>query len=759
MSRRRPRQHPHSSEPAQPRRSGSDPTRSHLERLQKVLAAAGVGSRRECESYITDGRVDVDGQIVTELGTRVDPSVQKIRVDGQQLHVARRVYYALNKPVGVVCTNRDPEGRTRVIDLFGGDERLFTVGRLDRSSEGLLLVTNDGDFANRLAHPRYGVLKVYRVRVAGVPTRESLDQLRRGVYLAEGVVRVEGLRVIKSYKQSTDLEIVLSEGLNREIRRMLARIEHKVMSLKRIAIGPIRLAELPTGAYRKLTADELEQLSEKALKKQLAKAKAARATSAPDSPSSSPAEPRVPDAKTRPSGSSGGKKAGRPDMKPSRRGESPTEFADELTGEAAAYSIPEELIQGMLAGDESAWSLGSDQDEELAAGDDAELIAAGWPQRNWEDADDSDTDDMDEEAFDDEELEAGEFADDDAEIAESGPGWSPPAGRPARAERPETRGGRPVLRGGGERPASPSRGKRPEVARGARRVKPGSKPGSKPSSKLGSKPGSKPGKRPARFSEAARFAELGGASRGEFVTGPDAAQAESTGRNTGRAKRSRGPGRGLRPAGGGQRSLPGSTPRPAGSSAGSSAGRPAGRPSGRPFGKAGKRPPTQAGPPSQAGFGSRSGRPPFSQQVDEETGFPPVRGKVKRVRPRLPSAGGRPELPVAGSGPVARPAPQGRVLGGDAPPALPPLTKKKKGPPGTRQSTARPGSGRPGGAGQKMARPGKGRPGASRPGTAPPGATAKPGRTKSGRPAGGLPPAGRPSVKKTGRPAARKKRR
>jgi 23S rRNA pseudouridine2605 synthase len=230
------------------------------ERLQKVLAAAGVGSRRECEELIREGRVEVDRRVVSELGTRVHPGRQEIRVDGQCLPRPRRVYYAVNKPPGVVCTSRDPSGRLRVIDLVETDERLFTVGRLDRSSEGLIIVTNDGRLADQLTHPRYGVDKTYAVRVAGHPTAAQLGQLRRGVHLAEGVARVARLHVKRRNKLTTDLEIVLNEGRNREIRRILARIGHKVLMLRRVALGSLRLGALPVGASRRLTRDEIRRL-------------------------------------------------------------------------------------------------------------------------------------------------------------------------------------------------------------------------------------------------------------------------------------------------------------------------------------------------------------------------------------------------------------------------------------------------------------------------------------------------------------------
>ncbi len=229
------------------------------QRLQRVLAAAGYGSRRQCEELILAGRVEVDGQRA-ELGMRVDPSQQEIRVDGTKLKLPKKLYYAVHKPAGVVCTHRDPSRRTRVVDLVPAPSRVFPVGRLDRSSEGLILLTNDGEFANLLAHPRYQVEKTYRTLVAGKPSREVLQKLLRGIHLAEGVARAKSVHVCRSHKQSTELEIVLCEGKNREIRRMLARLGHKVMRLQRIAIGPLRLGKLPVGAYRPLTAAEVAQL-------------------------------------------------------------------------------------------------------------------------------------------------------------------------------------------------------------------------------------------------------------------------------------------------------------------------------------------------------------------------------------------------------------------------------------------------------------------------------------------------------------------
>jgi 23S rRNA pseudouridine2605 synthase len=231
------------------------------QRLQKVLAAAGLGSRRQCEEFITSGRVEVDRAVVRQLGSRVDPARQEIRVDGQPLAIGRRVYYALHKPKGVVSTNWDPSGRPRVVDLVPHHgSRLFAIGRLDLTSEGLILVTNDGELANRLTHPRYGVPKTYRVQVAGRPTPEILQRLCRGIHLAEGMARAERVEVRSHQKDSTWLEMVLREGHNREIRRLLARVGHKVLRLVRTAVGPVGLGKLPPGACRPLAAEEVRNL-------------------------------------------------------------------------------------------------------------------------------------------------------------------------------------------------------------------------------------------------------------------------------------------------------------------------------------------------------------------------------------------------------------------------------------------------------------------------------------------------------------------
>ncbi len=246
-----------------PRRSRRAPVSSPMtgpQRLQRVLAAAGIGSRRACEELIETGRVQVDDAIVTKLGTKVDPDEHEIFVDGQRVSIARREYYMLNKPPGIISTSNDPSGRMRVIDLIKTRQRVYNVGRLDQSSEGLILVTNDGDLANRLTHPRYGVAKTYHVQVQGVPEREKLQSLVQGIYLADGKARVANVKFKRRSKNTSWLEIVLEEGRNREIRRLLARIGHKVLTLRRMSIGPLLLGELPVGAHRRLTLAELKDL-------------------------------------------------------------------------------------------------------------------------------------------------------------------------------------------------------------------------------------------------------------------------------------------------------------------------------------------------------------------------------------------------------------------------------------------------------------------------------------------------------------------
>jgi 23S rRNA pseudouridine2605 synthase len=245
-----------------------------MDRLNKFLAHAGLGSRRHCESLIRGGRVSIDGRIVTDLATRVAPD-QEVKVDGAPIRTEKHVYWLVNKPRGYLCTNHDPSRRPLAIDLVPQiSQRVYTVGRLDEDSEGLLLLTNDGDLANRLMHPRYGVEKAYLVLVAGNPSPDDLKKLLQGVWLAEGHVKARQVKRLKRQGNSTWLRIVLSEGKNREIRRMLAKLEHKVLRLKRIEIGPLEIGNLHTGKSRPLTGPELKSLKRLAEKTQRAEASA-----------------------------------------------------------------------------------------------------------------------------------------------------------------------------------------------------------------------------------------------------------------------------------------------------------------------------------------------------------------------------------------------------------------------------------------------------------------------------------------------------
>ncbi len=256
----RPKSRRASSRRASPRRAAVAKSQEGPQRLQKVLAAAGFGSRRECETLIVAGRVEIDREYVVELGVKVDPKSQEIRVDGQSLRQPKLVYYMLHKPPKVVATAKDPAGRPRVVDLAPREPRVFPVGRLDMASEGLILLTNDGDLANGLTHPRFGIEKTYLVRVAGGVTHEEVDRIRRGVRLADGMARVARMRIKSKDKKSTWLEMVLDEGRNREIRRLLAAVGHKVLQLRRVAMGPVRLGDLPSGAYRPLRKEEVRKL-------------------------------------------------------------------------------------------------------------------------------------------------------------------------------------------------------------------------------------------------------------------------------------------------------------------------------------------------------------------------------------------------------------------------------------------------------------------------------------------------------------------
>jgi 23S rRNA pseudouridine2605 synthase len=232
-------------------------------RLQKVLAAAGIASRRACEIMISEGRVEVNGRIVVEQGTRVDPESDVIRVDGSRIPPPRRhLYLVLNKPRGVVSTMEDPEGRRTISDLLEGKRpgkpnRLFHVGRLDTETEGLLILTNDGEFANRLAHPSFEVPKTYLAEVEGIVNPGTLKRLRAGVTLDDGPVKPSSVKVVSTSGEKSLVKITLHEGRNRIVRRTMEAVGHPVRRLSRTGIGPVRLGSLKVGDMRDLTRDEL----------------------------------------------------------------------------------------------------------------------------------------------------------------------------------------------------------------------------------------------------------------------------------------------------------------------------------------------------------------------------------------------------------------------------------------------------------------------------------------------------------------------
>jgi 23S rRNA pseudouridine2605 synthase len=231
-------------------------------RLQKVLAEAGVGSRRACEQLISDGRVRVDGVVVSQLGSRVDPRTAVVEVDERRINVRPDlVYLAVNKPAGVLSAMSDSRGRPTVADLVADrPERLFHVGRLDADTEGLLLLTNDGELAHRLAHPGFGVSKTYLATVPGPVPHGLRRQLLAGVQLADGSARADAFRVVQQLGDRAIVEVVLHEGRNHIVRRLLAEVGHPVERLVRTAVGPVRLGALRAGTSRSLTPAELAEL-------------------------------------------------------------------------------------------------------------------------------------------------------------------------------------------------------------------------------------------------------------------------------------------------------------------------------------------------------------------------------------------------------------------------------------------------------------------------------------------------------------------
>ncbi len=231
-------------------------------RLQKILAEAGVASRREAERMIQAGRVAVNGSIVKEAGTKADPAKDRIEVDGVLLSSPeKKVYYLLHKPTGCVTTMKDPQGRPTVAALLGSiPERAYPVGRLDYDTSGILLITNDGDLANALAHPKKEVDKCYHVKVKGVPPDEKITKLSMGILLDDGITAPAKVSFIKAERNKAWLEIIIHEGRNRQVRRMCEAIGHSVVKLKRVRFGPLELGLLQRGELRPLSTEEVSKL-------------------------------------------------------------------------------------------------------------------------------------------------------------------------------------------------------------------------------------------------------------------------------------------------------------------------------------------------------------------------------------------------------------------------------------------------------------------------------------------------------------------
>lgn len=233
----------------------------NMERLQKILAGAGVASRRKCEELILSGKVQVNGETVTTLGTKADPAVDTITVDGKTVGVEKKLYLVFNKPKGVITSASDPQGRKIVTDYLKGiNERVYPVGRLDYDTEGLLLLTNDGEFAHLLTHPKHHVPKTYLATVKGVPHGTALDKLKQGIMLEDGMTAPAEVEYhdLDSDGKSSTITITIHEGRNRQVRRMFDAISHPVIKLKRISFGELFLGNLKRGLYRHLTKDEIE---------------------------------------------------------------------------------------------------------------------------------------------------------------------------------------------------------------------------------------------------------------------------------------------------------------------------------------------------------------------------------------------------------------------------------------------------------------------------------------------------------------------
>lgn len=227
------------------------------ERLQKVLAAAGLGSRRKCEELILEGVVRVNRKVVDKLPVFVDAEKDIVTVNGKRIRAEDKVYYLLNKSKGVICTNSDPQGRRKAIDVVKSDKRIFCVGRLDIDTAGLIILTNDSELTNRLTHPKYELPKTYVAQIKGMVDGTSVEKLKKGVWLAEGKTGRAAVKILKRSHRESALEITVRRGMNRQVRRMLAKTGLKVKSLRRTKIGKINDRGIGVGKFRTLTKAEV----------------------------------------------------------------------------------------------------------------------------------------------------------------------------------------------------------------------------------------------------------------------------------------------------------------------------------------------------------------------------------------------------------------------------------------------------------------------------------------------------------------------
>ena len=237
------------------------------QRLQKILAAAGIDSRRNCEELILSGSVRVNKKVVDTLPAFADAEIDLITVNGRKIRTENKVYFLLHKPKGVICTNSDPLGRTKAIDIIKSRQRIFCVGRLDVDSSGAIILTNDSELTNKLTHPRYELAKTYEVKIKGLIEAKSVEKLKKGIWLSDGKTQRSSVKILKRGAKESIIELKIRQGMNRQVRRMLAKIYLPVKSLKRIAIGKINLKGIGPGNYRKLKPNEIEYLKKTTSKK------------------------------------------------------------------------------------------------------------------------------------------------------------------------------------------------------------------------------------------------------------------------------------------------------------------------------------------------------------------------------------------------------------------------------------------------------------------------------------------------------------